>query len=349
MAHKKTATPSSEKKYFEFPCIVFKQGDFKLVSFVGKASILWNLLEINRRIEDKEEGYQRALSSSRARAIARYIERGKPIPLSILATFDYAELSENNKILRVPNQRDAGWVIDGQHRLAGAHESGRDILLPVIAFIELDIPEQIQQFVTINKEAKGVPSSLYYDLLKHIPNKKPAEMAKERAADIATDLKRDEESPFYGKIVITTAPKRGELSLTNFVRKVTSLIYEGKGIFASFTETEQRGIISNYYLGLKNVFPLHFSRSDSIFFQTLGFGALMNALPNFFSLCLNHFSGFTVEDTTKAFKEVSHFDFDDWYKKGTGNAVEIEAGNDLTTELTRAFETHDDKSGALRL
>lgn len=349
MKSPKTIKKDATEQFVEFPCMVFEQGECQLVFFVAKSSLLWSLLEINRKVEDKDEGYQRALSPSRVRAIARYIEAGNTMPLSILVTFDRAEISENRTILKVPKRKNAGWVIDGQHRLAGSHESGGKIQLPVIAFVGLDVSEQIQQFVTINKEAKGVPASLYYDLLKHIPNKKPGEMAKERAADIGTDLKRDEESPFYGKIVITTSPKRGELSLTNFVRKVTPLIYEGKGIFASFTEIEQKSIIKNYYLGLKNVFPKQFSKPDSIFFQTLGFGALMNTLPSFFSLCLNHFGGFAVEDTTKAFREISHFDFDEWYKKGTGNAAEIEAGNDLAEELTRAFETHPDTTGTLRL
>jgi len=339
----------SNTKFIKFPCTVFEQDKFKLVFFTGESITLWKILEINRRVEDKDEGYQRTLSPSRVRAISKYIAKGNPIPLSLLVTFDDAKLIDNNKLLKVPNRHNAGWVIDGQHRLAGAHESGKNITLPVIAFLGLEVLEQIQQFVTINKEAKGVPSSLYFDLLKHIPNKKPSEIAKERTADIASDLKRDEESPFYGKIVVTTSPRRGELSLTNFVRKVTPLILKGKGIFASFSEIEQTKIIKNYYLGLKNVFPKQFTRHDSIYFQTLGFGALMNSLPQFFSLCLKHFSGFSVEDITKAFKEINHFDFDEWYKKGTGSAAEIEAGNDLIAELNSAFETHDDKSGAIRL
>jgi len=33
-------------------------------------------------------------------------------------------------------------------------------------------------------------------------------------------LKKDPESPFHGRIVSTIAPKDGQISLTNFVRKV---------------------------------------------------------------------------------------------------------------------------------
>ena len=331
------------KKIIKFPCIVFKQGNYDLVFFSAKASVLWDILEINRRIEDKDEGYQRALSPSRVKSIARYIDANNPLPISILVSFDEAKLNKDKNELIVPNKNDAGWVIDGQHRLAGSHIAKHDIVIPVIAFTGLDIEGQIQEFVTINREAKGVPTSLYYDLLKYLPTKKPSEIAKERSADIATELKKDENSPFFNKIVITTAPRRGQLSLTNFVRKFTPLILDGKGIFHIFTAFEQNAIINNYYISLRNVFPKQFNRLDSIFFQTLGFGALMNALPKFFSICLRDNKGFTAADATKIFNEINHFNFDDWYKKGTGSAAEIEAGNDLQTELSDAFEIVSDK------
>jgi DGQHR domain-containing protein len=109
----------------------------------------------------------------------------------------------------MPAGTDVGWVIDGQHRLAGAEvasRGGTDIELPVIAFIGLSEPRQVEQFVTINREAKNVPTSLYLDLLRLLPNRKPADVAKERAADLATQLRRDEESPFFESIVVTTSP-----------------------------------------------------------------------------------------------------------------------------------------------
>jgi DGQHR domain-containing protein len=247
------------------------------------------------------------------------------------------------------NIADAGWVIDGQHRFLGAVHANKDIELPFVAFIGLSIERQIQMFITINQEAKGVPSSLYLDLLKKIPNKTPQEVAKERGADIGSELKRDEESPFFSRIVVTTAPKKGEISLTNFVRKITPLIQPGKGILNAFTETEQRSIVNNYFKALKNIFPKEYSKENTIFFQTLGFGGLMNAFPTFFSICLREFSGFAVEDATKVFKKIEHFDFSTWQSKGTGNSAEIEAGNDLATELNSSFEVGGKGSKSIRI
>jgi DGQHR domain-containing protein len=346
-AVKKAAT----KRFLELPCLEFQQGNKTLVGFSANAKLMWNVLSINRKIEDKDEGYQRSLSGSRVKSIAKYIDSGNTIPQSLLITLDDAELIQKagKTFIRIKNHRDAGWVIDGQHRFAGAYTARKDINLPFVAFIGLEIEEQIQLFININQLAKGVPSSLYLDLLRNLPNKTPQEQAKERAADLGGELKKDEDSPFYAKIVITTSPKKGEISLTNFVRKVTPLIQPGKGILNAFTEAEQRGIIANYFTALKNIFPKEFNRIDSIFFQTLGFGALMNALPTFFSICLRVHAGFAVEDATKVFKKIDYFDFSTWHSKGTGSAAEIEAGNDLSTELNAMFEISANGTASIRI
>jgi len=342
---------AKKTSFIDIQCVEFKQDSHILYFFSGDAKKMWKILAINTKIEDKDEGYQRTLSQSRVKSISKYIDAGNAITQSLLISLDDASVIKKGAatFLRIKNTPKAGWVIDGQHRFAGANNATKSISLPFIAFVGLSIEKQIQLFITINQEAKGVPSSLYLDLLKNLPNKSIQEVAKERAADIGTELKKDEKSSFYAKIVITTAPKRGEISLTNFVRKVTPLIQPGKGILNAFTETEQRSIINNYYKSLKNIFPKEFNRQDSIFFQTLGFGGLINALPTFFSVCLREYSGFTVEDATKVFKKIEYFDFSTWHSKGTGSAAEIEAGNDLTTEINSIFEIGKKGGSGLRV
>ncbi len=340
-----------KETFIEIPCVEFTQDENTLYFFSGDAKKMWKILAINTKIEDKDEGYQRTLSGSRVKAIAKFIDAGNPITQSLLISLNDATVIKKGgrSFLRIKNVAKAGWVIDGQHRFAGANTATKSINLPFIAFVGLTLEKQIQLFITINQEAKGVPSSLYLDLLKNLPNKTTQEVAKERAADIGTELKKDEESAFYAKIVITTAPKRGEISLTNFVRKVTPLIQPGKGILNAFTESEQRSIFNNYYKALQNIFPKEYNRTDTIFFQTLGFGGLINALPTFFSVCLREYSGFAIQDATKVFKKIDYFDFGSWRAKGTGSAAEIEAGNDLTTEINSIFEVGKKGGTALRV
>ena len=343
-------TKKKQGKTHTFPCQQVKQGEHTIYLFAASAKTLWNILKINRKEENKEEGYQRVLSPSRATKIARYIDSGNPLPMSVLISLDDATVSKDGKTITIPDSQDAGWVIDGQHRLAGAHKAKSDITVPVVAFVALGEKEQIKQFITINREAKGVPTSLYYDLLRQVPEKRShAEIAKEKAADIANDLKRDENSPFFGKIVTTTAPKKGQISTVNFVRKVSPLILQGKGILATYTQQEQKRIIENYFTALRTVFPKMHNEDVSVFYQTLGFGALLNALPPFFSICLREHKGFRVEDAVGVFEKIKHFDFGAWKKMGTGSVAEIQAGDDLRDELESAFADNSNQGGSLLL
>jgi len=315
--------------------IKFTQNGSDLYLFCCSAKYLWSVVDINKRADDKEDGYQRALSSSRAEDIKRYVDEGNVIAPAIIVSFEdqYVHFDDASSELVIEDGVDsAGWVIDGQHRLRGAELADNNIDLSVVGFIGLDVQQQIKQFVTINREAKGVPTSLYYDLLKLLPSverKKPGDVAKEKAAAIADVLRKDPKSPFFEHIVVVTAPKKGELSLTNFVRKIAPLIVENKGPFAAYSQKEVAMIIDNYFKGLKSVFPEEFSLSKQRFFQTLGFGAVINSLHTIFSITTKERNGFTVDDVKLSLDRVSDFVFSDWDNVGTGSAAEIQAGRDL--------------------
>ena len=150
-------------------CLIAKQGERNIVCFTMSAKELWKLVEINKRDPDKNTGYQRVLSMSRVEAIAKYLDAGNQIPTCILVSLDKpTELSEKDYVIKIPEGNKIGWVIDGQHRLAGANNAEVDVDFFVIAYIDLPIEEQVRQFVTINTESKGVPTSLIYDLHRSI-------------------------------------------------------------------------------------------------------------------------------------------------------------------------------------
>src|SRR5258705_3398270 len=113
-----------KKATLKFSCLTVTQGDYELVCFTVPARQLWSFVRVNERESNKDKGYQRALSASRVRAVADYIDHGNPIPNSILLSLNQgARLAKNRKSITIPNRAGAGWVIDGQHRLAGAKES----------------------------------------------------------------------------------------------------------------------------------------------------------------------------------------------------------------------------------
>lgn len=320
------------KKPLSFNCIVAKQGKHELFCFIAKASQLWQIVDINRREPDKDKGYQRTLSLKRVDVITRYINNGNTIPLNILISFDKATINRTKNLIYIPNKKNAGWVIDGQHRLAGAHNAKIDIDLIVICYIGLALEDQIKEFVTINKEAKGVPTSLYLDLLKKLPkNKTEKEIGQERATDIANYLRRDEYSPLFNKIVIMASPKRGEISLTNFVRKVSPLV-QPKGKFGVYTTEEQIGIINNYFVAASKIFPQHFEEPEPIFLQTIGFGALIGFLFTVFDICMRDYQSFTISVISSLIKKIEDFDFKPWIGL-TGAGAESQ----LTEELRQAL------------
>ncbi len=335
----------------KFDALAVNQGKKKFYLFTCKASDLWSFSKINQRQEDKDEGYQRVLSSSRVKKIKQFIIEGNAIPGAIVISINGANYV--NKKIEIPDKDDAAWIIDGQHRSAGAamaalEKPGVDIDLPIVAFIDLDEQEQADFFVTINREQKGVPSSLYIDLLKHLPRQKTEkERLEERIADIAKDLSRNQDSVFFQRVVSTTTPTDGQVSLTNFARRLRPVIHPGNGLLGTYTLPEQMKIIENYFQSVKQVFPKEFSRN--IFFKTLGFGALWRAFPTVFSAALREYQGFRVSDASRVLNNVQGFDFDAWDKLGTGSAAETQAGDDLISELQGSLSASDNSGSSMKL
>jgi len=186
-------------------------------------------------------------------------------------------------------------------------------------------------------------------LLGKLPVKKAGEAAKERAADIAHQLKQDEDSVFFERVVVTTSPRDGQVSLTNFVRKVAPLVTQDRGLLDAYTIREQTAVVSNYFKALSIVFPKEFERKGSIFFKTVGFGALWNVFPNFFSQTLKQYSGFQVKDAAAVFNKVKTFDFDGWRGYGSGSQAELAAAEDLRAALLFAFQTEPGVGGSLKV
>ncbi len=108
------------------PALCIKQDDTEFYVFGLKASVLWPMVSINRRSEIEDRGYQRVLSQARVEAVANHIKSGHPLPNSVLIALDKASYDARGRTLTIPSGKDIGWVIDGQHRIAGAHEAAAE-------------------------------------------------------------------------------------------------------------------------------------------------------------------------------------------------------------------------------
>lgn len=340
----------------EIPCFKFTQGKYKLYAFIMDAKTAWDSFSISRLTEEDDEedfGYQRILSPARLSNITRYITSGKPIPNSILISLDKAKYDARKKTLIIPKGSDVAWVIDGQHRLAGAHEASKQkhpISLLVVAFVGLTDKEQVEQFITVNDEARGVPRSILLDLNRRLSfTKSETDLANDRASDIANALRRDANSVFFNRVTVVESPKTGQVSLANFVRKVSPLVHPSKGILRTRSMIEQTKIIDNYFSAYRAVFPAEWRKADSIFFKTIGFGGLMNAFEDVYIRTRDSYGGFRVSDITKLLKPIIGFDFGGWAQYGTGNKAEQAAGKDLREEIGKAAENAGHKSEAFPL
>lgn len=349
--------PEVTPEILSIPCVKLTQHNQNIFLFSMDANTLWNILEINERSSDKDEGYQRALSNSRAEDISNFIIQRGIISPALIVSLNKSSFDEATSTLQIPKIDNAGWVIDGQHRLRGAYlasiveNSPVNLTLPVIAFSDLSEDEQIVQFVTINKEAKGVPTSLYYDLLNRLPhNKTPAEKSKEIATEIARTLTKDIDSVFYERVIFVRSPKKGELSVNNFVRKVSPLLTDNRGTLGTnFTQQNQTKIIENYFTALKIVFPEQFTTRNFRFFGTLGFGAAINSFETVFSLTRTEFGTFTIDDIVKVLGRASDYNFDNWDQYGTGVAAETAIGNDFKAVISARTREIQNNDSILRL
>lgn len=351
----KAAEPKQGKAAVALTVPAFRlvQGKTTLAVFAMSATELWTIASINRRNRDKDEGYQRVLPQSRVSAISKYIQSGWNIPNAIVLALNGAKFDDTGSNLIIPAGHDVAWVIDGQHRLAGAHEamqaSGQDRYdFAVVAFLDISEEEQVEQFITINREAKGVPASLVLDLLDKMPRKNPSDAANERAADLAKELDRDESSPFYGRIVIDR-PQGRQLSLVNFVRKTAPLVHVERGRLRTFTLEQQKQIFINYFTGIRTVFSSEWERRESIFFKTVGFGAMMNIFEGIFNTVTEQKGAFRVEDVVEALRLVADFEFEQWSAHGSGTKAESEAAKDFSIDFDRAMARMLKKIGAEKI
>lgn len=334
----------------QVPAIEVTQHNEKMYLFSMKASKIWEVVQINKREENKETGYQRAFSEVRGKKIRNYIIFAKGIIApAIIIAFDKASFDPKTKMLTIQEEEDAGWIIDGQHRLRGAElaskdENAIDLELAVIAFLNIDEDSQIEQFITINKEAKNVPTSLFLDLLPSLPKSKTEkEILEEKATNIARTLKDDSESIFYGRIVFVGSPKANyTISLTNFVRKIHPLLRDGN-MLTLYTHQEVIKILDNYFKALKLTFHKEFLASRNIMFSTLYFGALINLLLTVFEITYKRDRDFTINSIKKTLSYIKDFDLSTLKQKGSGSKAEIEAGKELCNALKKAtkFQTQE--------
>lgn len=212
----------SRGRSVEWQGIAFKQEGVQMFTGAVRAEDLLQCTEIDifRREDGSESGYQRAPERSRARALARFLKTQNIalLPNSVLLNArDEVEIVEEGGLarLRIPDSVKL-WVVDGQHRLAGLRVAieeeedlrFKDYLIPVVVTVGLDEAKEAEQFRVINETAKKVRTDLARRILALSMStragrnqlREQQRMWEATASQVIDLLNSDENSPFHRRI-----------------------------------------------------------------------------------------------------------------------------------------------------
>lgn len=190
-----------------FPAFNLTSGDVGLYLLALKPSEIFPFARVSRVDDDPEAGFQRKLDSHRVKRISEYIQGGKVVPGAIiLSAQDTKNISYENGTGKLTFPAEPGFflVIDGQHRLYGSTKAevdlGCDIKIPVCILANLSHTEEVQYFIDINGNQKGVSKTLRIELTKFLVEEDSVDAIRLRLFE---DLNADPDSPLFGHLSAT--------------------------------------------------------------------------------------------------------------------------------------------------
>lgn len=297
---------------------------------VMKADDIFSISKVSRVDDDSEKGYQRVLSSKRATDITQYLNEGNIIPGSIILSaqngFNVEYLEDENQIELTPNAGSL-FVIDGQHRLWGASRCEKDIYLPVCIFTNLELQQEVQYFLDINSNQKGVPKTLRIELLKFLsePGSRDEILNK-----LFEDLGEDINSALYNK----TSPTKsmvGKISHVPF-RAAIEPIIEGS-ILNKFDYKSKKNLLQNY-INAVDVVLLEVEDGSRRLVNSAFFQAIFKIFENVCDYSMSYFKNYKQESFENILSSIKSIDFE---KHGGSNQQAI---NLLANEMKATIELH---------
>lgn len=308
----------SSKGIIHVPVLRFDQnGQIMFVGLMRSSDIIRIAYVDVRDEKTNPKGYQRHRDETRCRRIAGFInEPTSYLPGSILlnlrgsSTFKSDQIDKSHGALLIPNQKRTAWIIDGQHRMGGFEYTEREFLLPVVFFKNLPHRQEMINFSIINDTQKGINTSLTLSLLGELREKKVG--WKIQAHDIAYNLNRDPESPWFERINMTGS--RGmhrPVNLASFANALKPML-RPPIFFHTMDLTDQVLFLNRFWCVLRNMFPDAWSEPNShILLKTLGVYSMSQVALYIFELCSANrgdFSKKRIEEYLSALKEF------DWHR-----------------------------------
>lgn len=236
---------------FSFPASIVRQNDYTFFSATVSGKSLLDNCFVSRRMENEAGGFNRSLSTARARDIARYLERGLTIPTNIILSAQTAanlEFDEVSGQISWASDSQSFLVLDGQHRLFSMEYAKSDYDFVVAIYDGLSRQDEVQLFIDINTNQKGVPPALLLDI-KHLAGVE---------TDTETQLRRlfdavanDRSSPLRGQMS-PSATKSGFVSRVSFNAALKKRVEAGP-LTNVRTPEDQARLVINYLVAADRI------------------------------------------------------------------------------------------------
>lgn len=220
-----------------------------------KGKFLKNIAKVSRAddIDDQgKNGYQRHLDERRSKSIANYIDSGLLIPGSIILSYkDTPTFDQETNDLTLKLTNNNLLVLDGQHRLYGASFAKNDIDLPICIICNLTAKEEIQYFLDINSNQKGVSRTLQHELTKYLlDDQSSPEAIRLKLFDM---LFEDESSPLLGRMTKTQSLS-GKISHVPFEKALNPILNNKNSMFYKISDIDQKySLIRNYLMSFSKI------------------------------------------------------------------------------------------------
>lgn len=256
------------------PCLRITQSEGRhIYSFAVDGKDIQKFASISRIARSTKgdlEGYQRPEIMSHIDDIRNYLELPHAVlPNALIIAFNeklhFKPTVESKGAtsvgeIRIPLGGDskAGWVVDGQQRLAALRQmTKRSITVPVTAIESDGVGDEREQFVLINN-TRPLPKSLVYELLPSLGESVPPKYRRRQAAyHVLELLATDPDSPFYQRIKTTTAIHYPGANIkdVSVLRMIENSV--DNGILARYPQTPkpQARVLLQYWTAVKEVFP----------------------------------------------------------------------------------------------
>lgn len=293
----------------EFPAFDLSFKDVGLYSIAVKPSEIFPYTRVSRVEENAEQGFQRALDNHRVKRISQYINEGKVVPGAIiLSAQDHTKVNfdASSGLLSFPAEEGFFLVIDGQHRLYGSVKAETeyecDFRIPICVLSNLSHAEEVQYFIDINGNQKGVSKTLRIELTKFLVEEESIDAIRLRLFD---DLNSDPDSPLFGHL---SATKRsvGYISHVPFKAALDKLL--DKDPLKKLDYDKKKKLLTNYLSGV----AANLEEADQVkrLYQSAFFQAIFRVFEKSCEIALMYHRNYSENSFTEIFRFVQDINFE---------------------------------------